>query len=450
MTFDLGILGATIVSRGIRHRNHLYVQDGAIAAITDEELDADRVIDASGLFLVAGVIDGHLHFQEPGDTTREDFVSGSMSAALGGVTTVIEHTHSDPVRSVEFLREKIELHRGRSIVDFGLAAHAWPEDVDHLEPLWRAGVQFFKIFTCTTHGVPAQMPGHLLRTFQRLASLDALTLVHCEDESITSVNELELKRMHRKDAGLLPLWRSREAEQVASVVVGQLARLAGNRTIVAHVSQPAILDYLDRERTCGARLWVETCPQYLYLRESEIPTHGPFRKCTPPPRGDAEASGLWEGLLTGTITHVSSDHAPSTRDQKLEGRDDIWQCHFGLPGVQTSLPLMLHAVAQGRLRLEDVVRLMCEHPAMLYRLWPRKGSLEPGSDADVVLVDMEARDVIRADTMASKAGWTPYEGKQVQGKVVMTILGGTPIVEEGRYVGAGASGSHIPGPGART
>src|SRR5205807_6928715 len=151
--YDLAIHGATLVTGRGRRRANLYVQNGSIAAITDEPALADRSIDAAGLHLLPGAVDGHVHFQDPGDTSREDFISGSSAAAVGGVTSVIEHTHSQPVRDVRFLRDKIEHLRRRSLVDFGLAAHAWPSQVGRHAELWRAGVTFFKVFPGTKHGL---------------------------------------------------------------------------------------------------------------------------------------------------------------------------------------------------------------------------------------------------------------------------------------------------------
>ena len=140
---DLAIHGATVVTSRGRRRASVYVENGAIAAVTEERRTADREIDAAGLFLLPGAIDGHVHFQDPGDTTREDFTTGTSAAAVGGVTTVIEHTHSDPVRTVDFLRDKVEHVGKRSLIDFGLAAHAWPSQVGQHGDLWRAGVTFF-------------------------------------------------------------------------------------------------------------------------------------------------------------------------------------------------------------------------------------------------------------------------------------------------------------------
>ena len=446
---DRGIRGATLVSRRGRRRAHLYATDGRIAAVTDEQLEAREVVDAPGLLLLPGAVDGHVHFQDPGDTSREDFISGSSAAAVGGVTTVVEHTHSHPVRDPQFLRDKVEHLRNRSLIDFGLAAHAWPDRIDQVRPLWEAGVTFFKVFTCTTHGVPGFDAAHLLGLFRAVAGVDGLCLVHCEDETITADGERALREAGRSDPAVIYEWRSREAELVATSVMGLLARLSGVRAIAAHVSHPAALDLLVRERRLGARLWTETCPQYLYLAEAEILDHGGFRKFTPPARIRAatDADEMWRRVARGQVTHVSTDHAPATRHHKTEG--SIWDVHFGLPGVETTLTMLLNGAAEGRVSLERVVELVAETPARLFGLYPRKGSLEIGADADLVLVDPAAERTLDDESVVSKAGWTPYAGRRVRGRPVMTFSRGRLVAREGRPVGEPGWGRFLPGPGAR-
>lgn len=448
MTHPLAIRNATLVTPRGRRRAHLYVDAGRIAAITDETSPTSEVIDASGLYLLPGAVDGHVHFQDPGDTAREDFISGSSAAAVGGVTTVIEHTHSHPVREPAFLREKVEHLVNRSLVDFGLAAHAWPDRLDQVRPLWEAGATFFKVFTCTTHGVPGFDAGHLERLFQEVASFDGLCLVHAEDEAITAQHEQALRAAARTDAGLLVEWRSREAELVAASAVGLLARATGVRAIVAHVSHPAVADLLHQQQVQGARLWLETCPQYLYLREDEVLQHAGFRKFTPPARArsDQESDEMWRRVASGPISHISTDHAPATREQKTLG--SFWDAHFGLPGVETTVPLLLNAVAEGRLSLERVVELMAETPARLYGLAARKGALRVGADADLMLVDVAAERTLDNGAVVSRAGWTPYAGRRLRGQVVMTFSRGRLVAREGRPVGEPGWGQFLPGPGA--
>jgi dihydroorotase len=434
--YDLAIDHSTLVTPRGRRRAHLYVEDGRIAAISDERLAARERLDAAGLHLLPGAVDGHVHFQDPGDTNREDFTTGTAAAAVGGVTTVVEHTHSHPVRDVSFLREKIEHVRGRALIDFALAAHAWPDRLGEFRALWAAGVAFFKVFTCTTHGVPGWDAGHLLPLFREIATFDGLCLVHCEDETITAENERALRAAGRDDPAVLSEWRSREAELVASSTMGLLARLTGVRAIAAHVSHPDAVDLLQRERALGARLWLETCPQYLYLAEDEIHSHGAFRKFTPPARlrSQAEAGEMWRRVAQGPITHISTDHAPATRAHKTDG--SIWECHFGLPGVETTLSLLLNGVHAGYLSLERLVELVCEVPARLYGLYPRKGSLQVGADADFVLVDLAAARTLDDASVVSKAGWTPYAGRRIAGQPVITYSRGELVAREGRPLGA--------------
>ncbi len=420
---------------------------GRIAAISEEDLGAREVIAADGLLVLPGMIDGHVHFQDPGDTGREDFITGTCAAAVGGVTTVIEHTHSHPVRDPDALREKLAHLRGRSLIDFGLAAHAWPDRIDEVGRLWAAGVTFFKVFTCTTHGVPGFDHAALLALFREITRVDALCLVHCEDEAITSANERALRAGGRTDPLVVRDWRTREAELVAAGSVGLLARLTGARVIAAHVSHAEVADLLGREVAAGARLALETCPQYLYLREDELRTHGAFRKFTPPARirSDAEADAMWRRVAQGPITHVSTDHAPATRAHKTEG--SIWDVHFGLPGVETTLSLLLNGVAERRLSVERVVEFVAEYPARLYGLWPRKGSLEVGSDADLVLIDLHADRILRDEDVVSKAGWSPYAGRRVRGRPVITLSRGRLVARDGRPVGDPGWGRFLPGPG---
>jgi dihydroorotase-like cyclic amidohydrolase len=192
---------------------------------------------------------------------------------------------------------------------------------------------------------------------------------------------------------------------------------------------------------------LETCPQYLYLHEDEILDHAGFRKFTPPARirSQSDAEEMWRRVAHGAITHVSTDHAPATRAHKTEG--SIWDVHFGLPGVETTYNLLLNAAIEGRLSLERVVELVAESPARLYGCFPRKGCLEPGSDADFALFDLESERTLDDASVISKAGWTPYAGRRVKGRAVMTFCRGQLVAEHGRPVAAPGYGQFLPGPG---
>jgi dihydroorotase-like cyclic amidohydrolase len=218
--------------------------------------------------------------------------------------------------------------------------------------------------------------------------------------------------------------------------------------IIAHTSHPEAVELVQRERLRGGNIWIESCPQYFFLKEAEVLQHGALRKFTPPARlaDDDGAARMWQLLAQGQITHISTDHAPATRAQKQTG--DIWQAPFGLPGVETTLTLMLHAAHQGWVTLERVVEVLCDVPARLYGYFPRKGTPLPGADADIVLVDPARSRVIRDDQVISKAGWSPYSGMTVVGGPVMTFSRGRLVARDGKPLGEPGWGRWLPGAGA--
>lgn len=445
--FELGIEGGEVVTPAGCARLNVYAQGGRIAAVTSERLPAASSVDASGLLVMPGMVDAHVHFMDPADTAREDFPAGTAAAARAGVTTVVEHTHARPVVGADDLAEKREYLLDRARVDFGLGAHAWPDRLEEVEAVWRAGATFVKAFTCTTHGVPGFDAAHLRALFDRAAACGAVCLVHCEDESLTAEAERELRKAGRSDPGIIPAWRNRAAELTALSVTALLARLAGARAVAAHVSHPAALELLGRERVAGGDLRVESCPQYLVLLEREVLEHGAFRKFTPPARarGAADLDAMWRALATGAIDYVSSDHAPSTADQKREG--SIWDVHFGLPGVDTTFSVLLDGAHAGRIGYERVVEVYSEAPARIYGLYPRKGCLAPGADADLVLVDPNESWTVRDEDVVSKAGWSPFAGRTLTGRAVRTYLRGAPAADGGRVLAEPGMGRFLPGPG---
>lgn len=443
---ELAIRGGTIVTPTGRRRADIGVRDGRIAAIGAVE-GADREVDATGLLVMPGGVDTHVHLMDPGDPTREDFPTGTAAAAVSGVTTIIEHSHGRPVRSVEQLIEKAEYLAGRSHVDFGLAAHAWPGEAAQVAPLWEAGASFFKVFTCTTHGIPGHDAAMLRTHLEATASAGAVSLIHCEDESLTAAAEQVLRAEGREDGAILLDWRNRDAELVAAAVASLLIRRTRARATVAHVSNPEIASYLQAERARGGSIYAEGCPQYFLLRESEVIEKGALRKFTPPARARSKADEeeMWRLLRDGVLTHMSTDHAPSTLEQKRDG--SIWDVHFGLPGLDSTFSILLDAAARGSLSYEDITQVYSERPAEIYGLSARKGRIAVGRDADLVLVDPTAQRTLRNESVLSKAGWTPFDGRTVMGVVMQTYLRGRLIAESGKLA-CERFGSFLPGAGA--
>jgi dihydroorotase (multifunctional complex type) len=447
MPDDLLIAGGTVVTAQGRRRANIGVRDGVISYVGQDRPSAADVVDAAGLLVLPGGVDTHVHLMDPGSTDREDFPTGTAAAAASGVTTIIEHSHGAPVRTGDDLQDKRNYLRARSNVDYGLAAHAWPGHASAVPSLWAAGVAFFKVFTCTTHGVPGHDAAALKEHLTQTALCGGVSLLHCEDESLTESAEKLLREEGRVDSGLLPEWRNRDAELVAAAVAALLVRRTSSSATIAHVSHPEVAEYVAQERKRGARLAAEGCPQYFLLREDEVLEHGALRKFTPPARArtDDDEQQMWQLLRQGTLTHMSTDHAPSTLEQKRAG--DIWNVHFGLPGLDSTMSLLLDAAARGHLAYEDVVRVYSESPARTYGLWPRKGRLAAGADADIVLVNPTGERTLRNEDVLSKAGWTPFHGRRVRGQVVRTYLRGTLVAEEGKPLGERA-GEFVPGRGA--
>lgn len=449
MTADLVIRGGEVVSPEGRERCDLVVTDGKVVGRAPAGTgEGAEIVEATGLTVIPGGVDPHVHMMDPGLTEREDFPTGTAAAAVGGVTTIVEHHRSLPfVLDATVLRDKIAHLSTRSRIDFALFGGGHPDNVEELLPMWKAGAAVFKVFTCNLHGVPAVLPGRMLTLFREVASFDGLCLIHAEDEFIAAENEERLRASDRKDPRVISEWRSKEAEQVAVNTVALLARLSGCRVIIAHASHPAVCDLVARERALGTRLMVESCPQYFHLTQDEIDEWGPFHKFTPPARTAADRDGMWQRLESGDIDMVCADHAPSTREQKEEGRDDIWAAPFGVPGVETNLSLMLTGVSEGKLSLKRLVSARSESPARAYGLYPRKGHLGIGADADIVLVDLEAERTIRDEDVVAKVGWTPFAGRKVRGRVVRTYVRGRLAAEDGAPVVDPGWGAFLPGPG---
>jgi len=433
---DLLISGGQIATAAGLRRMDLLVEGGRIAAwLAPAAARATRErIDASGLVLLPGLVDAHVHFRDPGLTHKEDFTSGTAAAAAGGVTTALVMPTDLPATfAAEDLIAKARLAQGRLHVDIGLqAAATGPEQIG---PLAAAGAVSVEIFL-------GDIPAHLLMPdAARLgATLDATRAAGLV-AGISPAHDAVVAAALAGQAGSadpVAFFRSRPVLSEALGTALAIA-IAADRRAPVHMRQiscQAALGFVQDARRRGLDITAETTPHYLLLDEEEIRRQGPFAKVLPPLRPVAEAAALWAGLRDLSIDMVATDHAPHAPEEKRAGLGDIWAAPGGFPGVQTLLPLMLDAVASGRIAWKDLLRLCCEAPAKRFGLYPRKGSLEPGADADIVLLDPGRRGRISNEDQLSRACITPFAGRETTGWPVLTLLRGEPAARDGRPAGA--------------
>ncbi|HEX5465333.1 MAG TPA: dihydroorotase family protein [Candidatus Limnocylindrales bacterium] len=452
MIADLLIRNGTVVTSTARLAADIVANQGHIVAVARRGVLAVRAseeIDATGLYVLPGVIDDHVHFREPGMAYKEEWTSGSIAAAMGGVTMVIDMPNTRPMTaSARDVEAKRALAAGRSWVDFGIFGLLGRGNSHELEAMTSAGVIGFKCFLGeTTGGAVPPDDGELLATLRVTAALGRRVGFHAENDEILQQRRAELQAAGRTDARAFLESRPAIAEAEAVGRLGRFAYEAGAPVHVFHLSSREGLAAVREWRSRGVDITCEVTPHHAFLDGDEIATLGARLRVNPPVRSAAEGhrDALLDGLRDGTVDLIATDHAPHARKEKET--EDIWTAASGFPGVETSLRLFLTmAVGPGLLSLEQYVRLSSEGPAKAWGLWPHKGAIHVGSDADLTLVDLDRRGVIRDAELHSKSPVTPYDGLPTRGAAVATILRGCVIMREGRLVGAPGGRSVEPDP----
>ena len=433
---DLVISGATVVTDATSFDAAVAIKDGRILAIGEERAlpSARETFDATGLHLLPGAIDVHVHFREPGYTHKEDWQTGTAAAAMGGVTTVFEMPNVDPPTATpEGLALKQEAAK-KAHVDYGLYGLLAEDNIDQLEALIEGGIAGFKCFMGNTFGnLPSPSTGAMLEGFEIVAQHGLRIALHAETASIMARREKRLQAAGRTDP--LAHLASRPAVVAVEAVsrAAILAEWTGARIHILHISSADELRPLREAKLRGVDITGETCPHYLLFDEQAYADHRSVIRVNPPVRERHHQDGLWQGLYDGTIDMIATDHAPHTPAEKL--RNDIWTVDCGFPGVETQMPLMLTQVRAGRLSLCDYVRLTSTKPAKAFGLYPAKGALLPGSDADITLVALNREDTIAAAHFQSRSKITPFEGMKVTGMPIHTLVRGRFVVKDRQLVG---------------
>ncbi len=425
--FDLLIKGGTIVNQNGVGVGDIGVRAGRIAAIGAlGSATAPEIIDATGLHVLPGVIDTQVHFREPGGEHKEDLESGSRAAVLGGVTAVFEMPNTaPPTTSAEALADKLARARGRMYCDHAFFVGGTRENVAALPALERhEGAAGVKVFMGSSTGDLLIDNEAVLD--ELLAAIARRAAFHCEDEA-----RLRARRSHRRAGEPLshPIWRDEAAALAATERLVRLAERHRKRVHVLHVSTADEMRFLAEHRDLAS---VEVTPHHLTLCAPECYEWlGTRAQMNPPVRGPEHQAALWQAVGDGLVDVLGSDHAPHTLEEKSAPYPDS---PSGMPGVQTLVPVMLDHVNAGRLTLTRFVDLTSHGPARLFGI-AGKGRIARGYDADLTLVDLAREVTIGNDWIASRCGWTPYDGKRVRGWPQLTIIRGQVVMRDGEVAG---------------
>ena len=395
-------------------------------------------IDATGKWVLPGMIDVHVHLREPGYVHKEDISTCTQAAAAGGVTTVFGMPNLNPVtKTREILDELFDLYDAKSVVDWN--HNPVPSELAEVEPMAEAGVAAYKIYMVVDTGRDYPHPsgtgihdhGHLLRMFEAIRPTGRPFMVHPHDQAIMdTIEQSHWDRGDRSPAAYAQtlathnglIWDS------AIAVLLQMAEATDTKLHIVHMQTEGSIELVRRARERGVKVSCEVNHWALFLSQwSDIEKLGPYALSYWVPDHHREA--VWEALNDGTINMLSSDHAPHTREEKEVGWEDCWACHTGTPGIQEQYPLLLDESMNGKISLTRVAEVVAEEPATEFRL-SEKGFLKPGYDADIMIFDPNDKTRHSADGVLSKCGWTCYDGRVTRGRIHRTMVRGRDV-----YVG---------------
>jgi len=449
---DLAIRGAVVISDGAYARDIL-IRNGRISALVEAGASvAKQEIDARGLLALPGAVDAHVHFNEPGRTDWEGWTSGSRAAAAGGTTTVLDMPLNSvpPVLDGDSFDVKKAAAEQSSVVNFGLWGGLVDADPASLRELSERGAVGVKAFLCDS-GVPefpALRDEDLVPALRAATEAGLVVALHCEDEALVREATARVRGTGRDDGAAWPLSRPPLVEVRAVARACAAAREVGARIHIVHLSAIEALGAVGAARDMGTDVTAETCPHYLTFDEADLTNVGAPLKCAPPIRDARNRDGLWRALLEGRIDFVASDHSPCPPE--LKAGPDIFAAWGGVAGAQSLLPAVFAgatARASGALDVRKiagfVVWRLAAKPAKRFGLWPRKGTIATGSDADIVLFDPDREWTFASDDSRTR-GIDPYVGRSFRGKVVRTLVGGRTVYKESETVTNPARGRFIP------
>ena len=443
--YDLVIREAYLVLSNDVVKGDIAIEGEKISALGNISGRAREEIVASGMLAFPGFIDAHVHFSLPvsGTRTADDFASGSLSALFGGITTFIDFTVSAPGRALpEDIDLRLEEARN-SVADYTFHAEitSWNKKrAWEIEASIERGITSFKFFMTYADSGRRTDKGHLYHAFSEIARHGGVALVHAEDEELVSYFMGVLVERGETDIKLFPKGRPPIVEAVAVGDAILLAEETGVSLYVVHLSTDQGVDLIKGAKERGVLVYAETAPHYLVLTENDF---SDLVSMCPPLRRGKDLSALWEALSAGLISVVATDHCSFSPEQKRSSKD-FRKIPMGIPGVETLFPLLFtHGYANGRLSLVKLSEILSTNPARIFGLYPQKGVLSEGSDADIVLVNPSREALLEGAKLHSEAGYTPYEGMKLKGFPSIVISRGEVVIQKGRFLGSYGRGKFL-------
>jgi allantoinase len=453
---DLVLKNCRIITAGDMFEGGLAVDSGEIVAVAkDWRLPpADRVVDLHGNLVIPGAIDAHCHCHAMGRSDWEDFKSGTMAAAAGGVTTVLEMPQTlPPTSTVEAFVEKRRTAGRDVVVNFGLYGGAGSQNITEIPRMAAEGAIAFKTFMPPPSpgrekdmwGLYVTDDGSFLETLKTIARTGLLSCVHAENWQIHQFLAQKLESEGRKDLSAYLESRPGITESEGISRATMLAAAAGARAHICHVAAREAVEVISRAKQAGQTLTAETCPHYLTFTAEQVNHLGAYAKINPPIRTPEDRDMLWKGLGNGAIDVVASDHGPFAKEWKEAGLQNIWKASMGTPTLDVMLPVMLTHVRHGLISLESLVRVMSENVARIFGLYPKKGNVQVGADADLVVVDLKRKKKLRAEEFYTKAKDIAlvYDGVNVEGLPVATYVNGVEVMSNGEVSGKPGTGRFV-------
>jgi len=438
MKADLYLRNGRIVTESGTFHGGVAARDGKISHIVhgDVPFEATRTIDLAGKVLLPGIIDAHTHFSEPG-RDFEGYRTGSMAAAAGGVTTVFDMPLNDlpPTTDRETITRKRAMAEGKSVIDYAFWGGLINNNLDKLEELNDEGVVAFKAFMRTVADFPRIDDDLMFAGLKKIAAFDNMLGVHAENEFVTSFLRDKLKAEGRLDRRA---WNeSRPPEQEVEAISRAIfwAKATGARLYICHISIAEAVDVVKRARQEGFRITGETCAHYLFFDVEDYVGVGPRLRAAPPIRSAQDAEALWAAVLRGDVDVISSDHSPFPPQRYEQGLNNVWEGGGGVMGLQSMLPAVITAgVHQRKMPWELVARLMSSNPARIFGVYPQKGALLPGSDADFTVIDADREWTLSEADLFYRYKMSPYVGRKFKGAVTQTVVRGKIVFSDGKIV----------------